>query len=50
VVIDLTAYRNSADDDIKTALTRHALRQWIYRSEAKDMTASRAFLRRLYGL
>lgn len=50
MVIDLSAFRNRPDDDIRCAIDRSAPRKWLFRSSHNDHQASPRFLRRLFGL
>lgn len=50
MVIDLSRFRNKADDEIRWAIERSAPRKWLFRSSHNDHQASPRFLRRLFGL
>ena len=50
MVIDLSSFRNRADEDIRWAIQVLAPRKWLFRSTQRDHQANPRLLRRLYGL
>ena len=50
IIIDLSAFRNRTDDEIRWAIGSGAPRQWLFRSTKNDHQAKPHVLRRLYGL